>query len=211
MTGIGRSSGDYPQSYVGLEVNRLSGALHVKSGTIIDINVLNGNVFSCDHIPKWDEHIEGYTCGSEALNYSLNVLLGAIAVFLAFICLCGMGYMIPLFKMPVINEVRRLLCCTSAFSKAIMDHPRAESDIMRVIKEIVKEFHDLPYVVIVMTSVSIVLCVPIYAYKILDEGSEEPFVSTHSHTYTWKASLAYTSGSFAFLSGTLHHLFIFLM
>ena len=68
-------------NFLDLRINRLSGRLPVcKLENVSDLNILRGNIFSCDSIPENDEYVNDYICGSEDLNESLYVFGPALTV-----------------------------------------------------------------------------------------------------------------------------------
>lgn len=77
-------------SSLSLFVNRLSGTVPSSIIALQTVDVLKGNIFSCDYnhygqnegLPSHDESVKSYSCGSNAVNASLYVFVGALAVLL---------------------------------------------------------------------------------------------------------------------------------
>lgn len=73
-----------------LQVNRLSGTVPEILWSLKDINVLEGNLFSCNmqrsNIPENDPKYGSYNCGSDATNDAL-LAFGSLLVFFLIICL----------------------------------------------------------------------------------------------------------------------------
>ena len=76
---------------VNLQVNELSGTVPSVLWDLNSVNVLEGNLFSCNsdrsNIPKKDPNYQSYNCGSDATNYALVTFIagGCIAVFLTWL------------------------------------------------------------------------------------------------------------------------------
>lgn len=72
-------------TFLSLVSNRLSGTLPLFVRNIVLIDVLMGNIFSCDNIDEnFDEHRKEYFCGSMALTNSF-LLLFSIVISIVFI------------------------------------------------------------------------------------------------------------------------------
>ena len=58
--------------YLALEVNRISGKVPHNLFNTLNITILDGNIFSCNlhgtDLPKHDQNIDSYTCGSSNVN-----------------------------------------------------------------------------------------------------------------------------------------------
>jgi Leucine-rich repeat (LRR) protein len=66
-----------------LEVNRLSGAIPTQLLNVESINILNGNIFSCDSnadLPIHDPAQQTYSCGSDSVNDFLYLWISCFAI-----------------------------------------------------------------------------------------------------------------------------------
>ena len=73
-----------------IDSNRLSGKVSPTMEDVTKINVLIGNIFTCDYrksnLPRHDEHYENYDCGSNRTDFTLlSWFCIAISLFVAFI------------------------------------------------------------------------------------------------------------------------------
>ena len=83
----------YPidNSSLALQVNRLSGTIPSSILNLQNISILQGNIFSCIHgdssLPKHDEYMSSYVCGSDSVNAAIAVWLVAFTVLIIAIIL----------------------------------------------------------------------------------------------------------------------------
>ena len=72
-----------------LENNRLSGAVPSSVINLKNINILNGNLFSCslDHsnLPSQDPKKNGYSCGSDVINTTIFIWIGFAVILYAIL------------------------------------------------------------------------------------------------------------------------------
>lgn len=74
-------------STVTLEVNQLSGSIPIQLQSANHINILNGNIFSCenqDDLPKNDPNYNNYSCGSNTVN---DLLYSWLAIYVVLLIL----------------------------------------------------------------------------------------------------------------------------
>lgn len=82
----GELNSDFMESAIGttvtLEVNRLSGRIPQSLQTASSVDILSGNLFSCNlqrsNLPSSDPDYATYQCGSNSLNYSLFLFVAII-------------------------------------------------------------------------------------------------------------------------------------
>jgi hypothetical protein len=65
-----------------LSVNRLSGDLPSSFGKYADLDILSGNLFGCDNLPKNDANSESLSCGSEQYDQSMISMGGVMGMTL---------------------------------------------------------------------------------------------------------------------------------
>lgn len=65
-----------------LSVNRLSGRLPSMMKIYSTLDILSGNLFSCENLPKNDENYEYYVCGSSEYTQSMMLIGGLIGLFI---------------------------------------------------------------------------------------------------------------------------------
>jgi hypothetical protein len=68
-----------------LSVNRLSGDLPSSFGTYADLDILSGNLFGCENLPKNDANSEFLSCGSEQYDQSMISMGGALGIILCLV------------------------------------------------------------------------------------------------------------------------------
>jgi Leucine-rich repeat (LRR) protein len=184
-----------------LSVNRLSGDLsHSSFSKYATLDILSGNLFSCDHIPSNDENSEWTICGSEEFDRSLLSMTGACVL----IVLCGMFYCLCLMVSYLSNSVK----VTDRWFEARL------LEIQRMIRYAQYSSRDplpsLPSITLfgsllshlsrsmcLLTLLLVILSLPIYILKLLDDGSEDQQTRyiTHSHLYRWLWTMAFVSGT----------------
>jgi Leucine-rich repeat (LRR) protein len=71
-------------STLSLEINRLSGPVAMSIQSAENINILEGNMFSCDvtkrNLPTHDQKASDYSCGSDVVNATIYSWLGIVFV-----------------------------------------------------------------------------------------------------------------------------------
>jgi hypothetical protein len=151
---------------------------------VTKLEILRGNMFSCDTIPGNDEFREDYICGSEDLNEALYVFGVAFLVVGGF----GIAVAIALVSSGVVDAADSRLVKwrqyftspSEAYSPGITQQ-RTES-LVRKLRKAMMLF--LQLLLLMLLAVS-----PVYSAR----GSD-PVHSTHASTYAWFWSLAYMRG-----------------
>lgn len=193
--GYENSVGVWRNNVVDLEINRLSGHLPVSKLELErDVNVLKGNMFSCDSIPANDEFSDDYICGSEDLNESLLVLGSALTVT------CGVAilWLVAATVTPssaraigpcsfVHERMSELYKCMTAVDRisSVVDWTVQPIDVLR------QKFIEVRRLFVRLLCVVLIVGVPVYLLRGIDVEAE---FSTHSNTYAWFWTLAYTHG-----------------
>jgi Leucine-rich repeat (LRR) protein len=72
-----------------LHVNHFSGIIPPSMTAIKNINILDGNMFTCNFnsnlLPKYDPEYRSYSCGSDAVNLNIYIWLAVITLFAMFV------------------------------------------------------------------------------------------------------------------------------
>jgi hypothetical protein len=188
----------WKNSFVNLEINRLSGQLPVsKLENVSDLNILKGNMFSCDSIPNNDEHVDDYVCGSDTLNDSLY-LFGAtlgigccimLAVIIVVVCFSfeGAETKSKLYGVVVaVTQLRHYYAYVNELKQGGVDN----LNLLKII-ELSEKFGKTVKIFIELGFVMFVIVSPIYIIKSADEDNS---YATHANTYAWFWTLAYMHG-----------------
>jgi Leucine-rich repeat (LRR) protein len=78
------------QQSLRLNVNRLSGDVPTSLGRYADLEILSGNLFSCDSLPKNDKNSESVSCGSEQYDQSMALMGGVFGM----VCLVALSSLV---------------------------------------------------------------------------------------------------------------------
>jgi Leucine-rich repeat (LRR) protein len=180
-----------------LAVNRLSGRLPDLE-TYSTLNILSGNLFSCENLPKNDENSGYYNCGSSEYNRSM-MMVGVVVVFL---------FIVVVFDLFIRSSDRLDFRLTSLSSFRIRwrsydifkyfffyDDTFLPSEVS-INNYVVLLLNNVGRTLImvgklfVSTSVTILVClIPLYALK-----ADRSFI-THYHQYQWYFTISYLSGT----------------
>jgi Leucine-rich repeat (LRR) protein len=159
---------------VTLNVNRLSG--HIPSLLVMleSVNVLQGNLFSCnaDHsnIPPQDPSYESYGCGSDAVNDTLYTYAVMLVLMVAGVVMYSVKY--------ELNSKIHLIWLWLRTSD------------LELCETIVNDFRRILKVSFWALFISIVVLLPMFS--ILSQTC-----STVTHRYVWMFSAAYLQGAWA--------------
>ena len=182
---------------VTFEINRLSGHLPMRemqniSRQIGKLNVLRGNMFSCNSIPDNDDYSQDYICGSQNLNTSLLALAASILVIISLLCaICTSQHCLCSWANIVRTDGHHLLrylnyvdgmtkFCNDSNSPVLYQIIIFGKSWMNVIR------YNFQLISIVMLGSAI--C---YLLKVLQDNED---YTTHSNTYSWFWTFAFTSG-----------------
>jgi hypothetical protein len=185
----------WTNSFVNLEINRLSGQLPVsKLENVSDLNILKGNMFSCDTIPDNDEYVDDYICGSEDLNESLVVLSSILIIVMLVVCLAVVFSRFDststMFTSSCIYVTTRRLHNYYTCVDQQKQQGDENSNLLQI-KTLSDKFKKIIWLYIQLTSVMLVIISPIYIVKSGDAGN---IFTTHTNTYSWFWTLAYMHG-----------------
>lgn len=190
------SLGIQSTSSLSLVVNRLSGTIPKTIQNLLNIDILQGNIFSCStgasiasDLPQNDEHVASYECGSDSVNT-------ACYVFLACLCttaiLLATSYAIYVYisetTKPLRERLKKLLEQLEKywymFHPSQSHHGDQESSMVR--------FSNLNlqyrFFMLAITAYIMLILMPTYI------GLASSY-STYSHKYAYAISLAYLSGT----------------
>lgn len=192
----------WTNSHVNFEINRLSGQLPVSELTnVSELNILNGNMFSCNTIPGNDENADDYMCGSEDLNDSLYVFGSTLLIICCIMLVVCLTILSSKF-----NSTREM--CSSSSVKANIAqlslyltfqyvdplHGQQEkgncSNLSRI-GAFSEKFKKTARLFVQLSFVMLVVIAPIYIIKNSDADN---IYTTHSNTYAWFWTHAYTHG-----------------
>jgi hypothetical protein len=196
-----------------LIVNRLSGDLPSSFGRYADLDILSGNLFGCDHLPKNDENSESLSCGSEQYDQSMITMGGLLGMM---VCSLAMYHLLCLSITSDGNKTRRLVLVGKVglfdrLSRYHQSYP-SESNHRQSQGEANHPSHPLQStasfesllfrlmrLACVLTALCLLLTFPVYVLKQLDQEStsqeEETQYVTHTHMYNWLWTMAYVSGT----------------
>jgi hypothetical protein len=180
-----------------LEVNRLSGQLpksefeHIINGSL---NILRGNMFSCNAIPTTDEYSRDYVCGSRNLDDSLYVFVGAFALtIITLFMLVWWARGKAGVNCNVQKSSGALMWTYFTFSRNL-DNRRWNSKLLPDIRKIVRlsnSFVEVMFYSVLLLVVILTGSATLYVVKALDSNNK---YTTHSHTYSWFWTVAYMRG-----------------
>jgi hypothetical protein len=193
-----------------LSVNRLSGDLSSSFGKYADLDILSGNLFGCDNLPKNDVNSESLSCGSEQYDQSMISMAGVMGMILfvvaAYYLLC---LLFSSFKTKddqqemLVNrrgETGLLLHClrysqSDHIHKSAYNLPHSNSFVVSFGSLLITLMRS----VCVLTAFIFLLTLPVYVLKQFDVEStndegETQYV-THTNMYNWLWTMAFVSGT----------------
>lgn len=167
-----------------LQVNRLSGVVPASVLKMQSINILTGNLFSCDFqrnaLPSHDTAYKNYQCGSNAFNQASIVWLS-----FAFVVL-GFGGFVWLLQFYLRNKFVRW--CKESWDLgqsylAVFDDESRNS--LKHFKLFILSIRDSA---LLFTAVILLVFLPVYSVL-------KMFYGTSKHQYAWTVSAAFLSGT----------------
>jgi hypothetical protein len=190
-----------------LSVNRLSGDLPSAFGEYADLDILRGNLFGCDEIPKNDENSDSLSCGSDQYNQSMTLMGGVLAMMASLVTVYHLFRLFSTFRIDngkTKGEQSLMLDKSSAHRGTFLHYARYyQLDLFHRIYArhsvlFGSLLSQLLWSVFVLTTLSLLLSLPVYVLKQLDvesgsEGGETQYV-THTHMYNWLWTMAFVSG-----------------
>ena len=185
-----------------LSINRLSGQVPNALHDACSIDVLEGNMFTCDSLnkqgmlPEHDENRRSYECGSNSVDDSLYTFLtfaGVIAL-LGILCYWRL-HTIPLSSMNDSSSDTDKSESTQ-LSQYIQWWYAMYTNDASMLSELAISFMQLRRWTVYITA--IVLCIGMPIYAVLSS-----FYSIYQHAYAWTISLAFKSGVASTVIATL--------
>ena len=178
-------SSDAIEPIVYIKSNRLSGNIPNSFRDANEIDILDGNMFSCDpsgsELPVNDPNKDSYVCGSASANASM---LG----FTAMVVLCGFGLLIIFIFSSQLNSVRRRI---EEAVILVLPWKRAEqlmkNENVKLLHAILRRYR---YYLLLLLCLIWIVFTPLY----LGLKSETDY-STHTHQYGWVISLGFLGTS----------------
>jgi Leucine-rich repeat (LRR) protein len=209
-----------------LGVNRLSGDIPSSFGNYADLDILAGNLFGCHHIPKNDEHSESLSCGSEQYDQGLVLMGGVLGMI---VCLAAMSRLLCLLfsssrsddeddqtkddqrfiliRRHVSSDVllryaryyQSGLCHQISNPEGEINCPSPFSHSLKSTVSFGSLLSSLTWSACVLTTLCLLLSLPVYILKQLDvdsasQGGETQYI-THTHMYNWLWTMAFVSGT----------------
>ncbi len=181
---------------ISLLVNRLSGPIPSTLYSTKTVDILSGNIYSCDKhtIQRLNDATVGssYTCGSSTFTYAAIIWFVVIALIVALVAVsyaspeqvevqCLRGFV------EYARSVRESIVQTLAVKDILAKHSTKVS-ISKNIYYFISLSTKIRRYLALLTAVVVFVYLPIYAG--LNSG-----YSTYAETYAWSATIAYLSGA----------------
>lgn len=171
------SSFDQANTTLKLNLNRLSGSIPSSLLHVQDIQILTGNMFSCNQqrsdLPSQDHDSTSYGCGSDAVNTSMMVYGSGLALIITMMWL----YM---------RWIRRMSFLSLLYSITLHYSSPEEVQSYPNILKFNTFLHNLRVWMLFMTLFMTML---LFIYLALSA-----YYSTYTYAYAWQISVAYLSG-----------------
>jgi hypothetical protein len=189
-----------------LTVNRLSGNIPSSSLSANDIDILDGNMFTCNYdsnfLPSHDPHANNYSCGSDLVNLSIYFWLctGGVLVLFVIILGCLMFFTTARESVQSVLSSMKLLIswynyfhnyCENEFyqkemknrpsSSAVLKTDQNQILLLRFFNQIIRRTS------LFLTVALLVVLLPSYGVLSLD-------YSTYQNRYAWTVSGLFLSG-----------------
>jgi hypothetical protein len=211
--------GYQPNKNLTLSVNRLSGNLPSSFGKYANLDILSGNLFGCENLPKNDQNSESLSCGSEQYDQSMSVMGALLGLIL---CLVVVHHLLCVLVSSFrsgdkTQDDRQFMLNKRRFNLGLLfgyvryyqtgpEQPESEivspspsSHLLQSIVSFGSLLAQLMRSVCLLTVLCLLLSLPVYVLKQLDiessnEGGETQYV-THTHMYNWLWTMAFVSGT----------------
>ena len=172
-----------------LRNNRLSGILPTSIDKIMNISVLDGNLFVCDleqtDLPQYDSGKDTYQCGSNSFNISYYIWLSVLGVII------GILILVFIFRKRLMENFNldRILFYYDKWMHHVefLSHRDKDQNILRNYKYLIYVCQGVCKVSGLCTLFVLVCLLPIYV-------SSSSYYGTHIYEYAWSASAAFLSG-----------------
>jgi hypothetical protein len=192
------------KTILNLEINRLSGHLPMTGlGNVLNgsMNVLRGNLFSCNSIPVSDELSDDYVCGSRNFNVALYMFVSAVCMVVLIMILascagCSVSHQTSWPRLMSILQGRcamliRYVSYMYTGDLYLETQNKELCSTLRKIAVLCRSFVGVTRYALQLMVVVLVGSTALYLTKGLDFEDD---YTTHSHTYAWFWTLAYTRG-----------------
>lgn len=187
------NDGPFSSDGLNLDINRLSGVLPLSAlENVTDLNVLQGNMFSCDSLPSNDKFKHDCSCGSKELDEAIRVFGLAILItgstFLAI-------YFLSTLQTETISSptLKHVVTFSSQLRMYIgyVDQLDKQDVSLQPLIALVAKFKEAIKLFFRLFALIVLVSVPIYIVRGSDNSGE---FSTHKNTYAWFWTLAYMRG-----------------
>jgi Leucine-rich repeat (LRR) protein len=195
-----------------LQVNRLSGDLSKIFSLYGSLDILSGNLFSCEYLPSNDKNSEWVSCGSEEYDQTMSVMGGVLGLIFLAMLLYGLCSLIVSSLTPLRNnflhwlterlrDAHALIRYTRYTLHFNLDSHHLHCDDIKALLSFGSLLFNLIKLVCLVSSLSIICSLPLYILKetAIAEDSQEETSSgeyvTHTHMYRWRWTMAFLSGS----------------
>ena len=173
-------------SSLSLQMNRLSGKVPSSLHSLTSVNVLEGNLYTCDtgvtrsnQLPIHDPNYDSYQCGSNAFNDAVYLWLGGLIVMIGI-------YMIGMeCSSNVLIKMLRMLW-SAVLGESEQSTEQSTSGWIWI-DELLVCFHFLRCFSMTVCVVCVLVLIPLYI------GLSEEY-TVYTHTYAYMVSFAYDSG-----------------
>ena len=176
---------------INVEINRLSGhlpVLELKRVVNGSLNILQGNMFSCNSIPRNDDSEDEYVCGSKNLNISILCCVAVATVLLVALLVVVLVNHSSKFQIITVSTKIDLIREYMTYMKSLDGVDKAPLCTIAMMSATFERIIKFAIALLVVVVVSIF---PLYLFKALDTRNT---YTTHTHTYTWFWTLAYMRG-----------------
>lgn len=209
----GTASNMFAPPNLHMEVNRLSGVLDDSMENVINLNVVEGNLFSCFRIYTTaanDPNISKYTCGSSVLDMVLMVFgLSFVMVTTWAFIVCGYCQLPEAQRDEVSDAVSSesrfhletsLYYCKELYNSlmSLEEFERTASNVtcdIANVKRFVRYMFELRWMCSALSAIALLAFMPLYmGLKWIDDFDSSYNLSTMSYQYGWFVSAAYLNG-----------------
>jgi hypothetical protein len=189
-----------------LSVNRLSGDLPSSFGTYADLDILSGNLFGCENLPKNDANSGSLSCGSEQYDRSMISMGGVLGMILFLVAVYHL--LCLWFSSFTTKDAQRLMLVKRRGKTVLLldylrysqsDHLHKSLSDPSLTVSFGSLLVNLMRSVCVLTTLCLLLTLPVYVLKQLDvesasDGGQTQYV-THTNQYNWLWAMTFVSGT----------------
>jgi hypothetical protein len=177
---------NFSRSSLILDVNRLSGDIpeNISNNHFSNLNILNGNIFSCDNIPLEDSDVKQYSCGSEELNYSFYFWTSLVGLLFILSIYYLLNVYLHSKDSNNLSGGNKLFC--QIIQLLLWKSDNSSSSL--VVHMIHRELSKYRYLALIISFILLTINLPIYCLL-------KNWYATHTYEYGWYPSLAYMEGT----------------